>query len=65
MKVNGKKARVKTHEEWEYKRIDPENRKTIQSNKKVIYQGNYTLEKNKKGKWVVSSLEVKEQNPKK
>lgn len=60
-KVNGKKATVKTREQWVYKRVDPETRKTINSSKKVIYEGSYSLEKNKQGKWVVSGLTVKEQ----
>lgn len=60
-----KKATVKTQEEWIFKRVNPENKKSIQSGKKVFYDGKYTLEKSKEGKLVVSNLVAKEIGPRK
>lgn len=62
--IKGSKATVKTNEVWHYKRIDKDSRKTIQPEKKVSYQGTYSLEKNKQNKLVVSKLEVRDNTDK-
>lgn len=63
VEIEGEKATVKTREQWSYEHLDRENRKVVKPTADINYQATYRLEKIK-GKWVVASLEVKDDRKK-
>lgn len=60
--VNGNKATVQTKEEWVYKKLDVDTRKPVKKEEKIYYDGTYSLEKTKEGRWVVADLKINQRS---
>jgi hypothetical protein len=63
VEIRDQKAVVRTKEQWSYKHLDLTSRKVVKPEKIINYQATYQLEKTNK-KWVVASLEVKDDRKK-
>lgn len=63
VEIQDQKAVVRTKEQWSYQHLDVASRKVVKPEEIINYQATYQLEKTK-DKWVVASLEVKDDRKK-